>query len=354
MCAWVGGWLGGCGVFAIVNHGTAIYNNNYALKYKLYTICRYKRRTHPKVVFDNNVSLYSIDQRNVSFIRVPEHIDIYSGDTDPFFFIAQFRLATEVISMPTWSFHRIASLIQLPQCPIVNIPNTGRCGSTLMSQFFEAIPGVRSYSECGAFKNLSDFYVRQSMGDTKVLQLLRSSVKAFCKPGRLPLTAVVFKQDSQSNFLSSMLNELFPQMKHLFMYRDIIPFIISSEISRLKIIALGCSSPILSWKSLMGRLDNVQHLYNDKILNSLSNLEYQAKIWIRYIEHYLELRARNLNIKSVRYEDIVDKHCRQHILHKGAITLVLAKNSVQSFNHIFNYYWRLFETLEKIFPFLST
>ena len=109
--------------------------------------------------FQETVSLFGVskDGSYVSFIMTRSDMDVYSSDEGPFMYITQFKLATHIITMDMETFRELADnlpekrdvkvLIILTLCiynsstQIIVVANTGRCGSTLLAQMFEAVKG---------------------------------------------------------------------------------------------------------------------------------------------------------------------------------------------------------------------
>ena len=110
--------------------------------------------------FQETVSLFGVskDGSYVSFIMTRSDMDVYSSDEGPFMYITQFKLATHIITMDMETFRELADnlpekkdvkvLSILPLClnllfspKIMVVANTGRCGSTLLAQMFEAVKG---------------------------------------------------------------------------------------------------------------------------------------------------------------------------------------------------------------------
>ena len=62
-------------------------------------------------------------------------------------YINQYNLCSELIRMPNESFLRLADELGDPMGKIVILSNTGRCGSTLLTQLFEQLPKTVAISE---------------------------------------------------------------------------------------------------------------------------------------------------------------------------------------------------------------
>ena len=122
-------------------------------------LCVFERLTHPEVVLNDEYSLYCITPDEAVFVHCGCH-DVFNSSHHAFVYNAQFALAQQVVVLPMSTFHKIASNIHLPDIPLVHLPNHGRCGSTLLTRMFEAIPGALSVSETNAFTDLASLSQR--------------------------------------------------------------------------------------------------------------------------------------------------------------------------------------------------
>ena len=110
-------------------------------------ICIYSSRVSLEYIFKPNVSLYSVSRHEAVFVETEENIDIYSSDESPFFIFAQFNRCKNVIKMPIDCFHALADRVGWPSLPVIFVSQTGRCGSTIMCQVLENVPGTLLIAE---------------------------------------------------------------------------------------------------------------------------------------------------------------------------------------------------------------
>ena len=97
-----------------------------------------------KFGFQESVSLFGVskDGSYVSFTMTSSDMDVYSSEEGPFMYITQFKLATHLITMDIETFRELAdNLPEKKDVKIIVVANTGRCGSTLLAQMFEAVKG---------------------------------------------------------------------------------------------------------------------------------------------------------------------------------------------------------------------
>ena len=113
---------------------------------------RHVRYTHPEAVLAPNVTLLNVDAKYAVFAVVQgPNKDVLKHTTGPFMYINQFNLCSELIRMPIESFLKLSDQIGDPKAKLVILSNTGRCGSTLLTQLFEDLPHTVAISEPEAF-----------------------------------------------------------------------------------------------------------------------------------------------------------------------------------------------------------
>ena len=83
-------------------------------------------------------------------------MDVFDSIHDAFVYNIQFRHAANLIIVPIESLHQIAKEISIPKIPIIHLANHGRCGSTLITKMFEAMPSSLSMNEPNAYTDLAE------------------------------------------------------------------------------------------------------------------------------------------------------------------------------------------------------
>ena len=127
-------------------------NNFTFCNVKLTLFSRHVRYTHPEAVLAPNVTLLNVDAKYAVFAVVQgPNKDVLKHTTGPFMYINQFNLCSELIRMPIESFLKLSDQIGDPKAKLVILSNTGRCGSTLLTQLFEDLPHTVAISEPEAF-----------------------------------------------------------------------------------------------------------------------------------------------------------------------------------------------------------
>ena len=123
------------------------------------------------------MTLLNIDENFAVFAVVQgPNKDVLKHTTGPFMYINQFKLCSELIRMPIESFLRLAEEIGDPKGKLVILSNTGRCGSTLLTQLFEELPSTVAISEpevLMAFTHESKFDSETPKRKQEILQVLR-------------------------------------------------------------------------------------------------------------------------------------------------------------------------------------
>ncbi|MEL6555031.1 MAG: hypothetical protein AAFQ63_16430 [Cyanobacteria bacterium J06621_11] len=189
------------------------------------------------------ISLYSLDfetQRAV-FVETPESLMLSEV---PFYWLAQYEHAIQVITLPFPDFLSLARQISVEPGNLRFIYSVGRAGSTLASQIFTCVDNVEVISEPDALTVIvaaryaarrNDFKPnkqanKQADGqvDEQVIKaLLAASVCFLCKSKTA--TQFVIKGRSQIAEIGDWLCELYPQAKNLFLYRDAESWLVSAK-----------------------------------------------------------------------------------------------------------------------------
>ena len=182
-------------------------------------LCFYAFCVNSEYVLKPNISLYSISKEEAIFIETAENINIYSSDENPFLYFAQFEHSKYVIKMSIDSFHALADKLGNPAIPVIWMSNTGRCGSTLLCQVLEKVPGTLQMSEPDAPSNIDFMRHTNLITDGEHDRLLVSTIRLLCKPH--PGTRMIcIKTHNHSISLMKHVSRLSPSIKQIFMYRN--------------------------------------------------------------------------------------------------------------------------------------
>ena len=276
-------------------------------------------RVEPEYVLRPNVSLYTVTDKEAIFVETPAKMNIYSSDTFPFFFAAQFIHGTHVIRMDIECFHSLADQVGDPSVPVTWMSNTGRCGSTMMCQIFESVEGTLVMAEPDAVQNV--FYLLQDRNyigiSTKDCQrILKSTVRMLCKP-RAGTERIFIKLRSSCTALMADMSTLFPDIKHLFLYRNCEETVASfaNALNSLPyglVLRLCSDNEVLSnfvplFRKLLRyhigtkRKDAAEVPLNE---NTIGILTY---LWAEQILLARDAISRDKRVLTTRYEEIVSK-----------------------------------------------
>jgi len=134
-----------------------------------------------------------VSEREAIFVEAPPgYDDLWRARWSPFFLFAQYRHAVRVIRMPIASFHRLADAVGDPD-NLTFIVNTARCGSTLLTQLFEASGRVVAISEPSALNIMSvcNVMAMNSLHTSKQVRYSMWCHEVYC--AQLPYEIVSFR-----------------------------------------------------------------------------------------------------------------------------------------------------------------
>ncbi|ELU06768.1 hypothetical protein CAPTEDRAFT_193976 [Capitella teleta] len=227
---------------------------------------------HPEYVLRDSVTLYQITESSAIFVETPPDLDVTLSDVASFMRVAQFQHAKKLIYMPIESFHRIAKQLGRPKANITFVNNTTRCGSTVLLQMFEKTGHCRSMSEPDALNCIA--YLARRESKLQIRRLLESVVRVLCKPYKgKHYDSYVLKTTAPGIYFTDLMNEVFPDSRVLFMYRNGVQ--VADSLSKASV-----QMPILR----MGYI----------IFSSLSILYTQQKQFAEYFCNFPDLPCRKL------------------------------------------------------------
>ncbi len=182
---------------------------------------------HPSCLRDDSVSLIGFDKKRILFCV--SDVNVYDSKYGPFVYSTQYEQIKEVLTVPIEYLHQLADFLGEPKSILVLLSNTGRCGSTILTQMLEACPGIAAMSEADFLSNI-DYWCNQK--DPSILpdqlkdieQVLRSLIKIQCKDFQdKAISHIIMKPRSQSIIFASMMHKIAPQIKHVYMWREFEP-----------------------------------------------------------------------------------------------------------------------------------
>ena len=182
-------------------------------------ICAFRTRVKPEYVLKSNISLYVVTKQEAISVETPKKVNIFSSDTHPFLFVAQFYNATKVITMCIIDFLSLADKIGNPRFPVVWISNTGRCGGTMLSQMFESVPGTLVIHEPDPPTNLYHLHEDNKLMESEYEVMLKSTIRIMCKPNQ-GITRICIKPRPVCCGMMTDITKQCSYMRQLFVYRN--------------------------------------------------------------------------------------------------------------------------------------
>ena len=194
---------------------------------KIISIFRHEKYTHPSVVLSPNVSLMGINKRFAIFAVCDKSINVFNHKIGPFLYINQLSYCTHLIRIPLKFFVRLGEHIEdLPsKRNFVLLSNVGRCGSTLLTQLFEDTPNSVAISEPEVLMEFSHEKTFDNLTDQQRHILLQTCIRFLLnaakdsKEDSKEIENFLIKPKAHGISIGNDLCQLYPNMKHLYMYR---------------------------------------------------------------------------------------------------------------------------------------
>lgn len=257
------------------------------------------------VLNDSTYTLYCYDaaSEKAIFTKTPANVDLTAA---PFFYQAQYEHATHLLAIPKADFIQLGYSAPNPSKPVIMIHSVGRCGSTLLSQLFSALPNTVSLSEPDIFSNFVLMRDINGRNDTHLLSLLHAALKLQLKP--LPTIAPTqwaIKFRSSGFEIADLISQALPDSQNLFLYRNLT----DQTKSAIRAFNLQNSHP----KKLSGTL--LQRWL--KLVPLLKKYKWQAKwrgldrvdlsilAWLSRMDRYTQIQNQNIPIFAIKYEDMI-------------------------------------------------
>ncbi|XP_067930164.1 uncharacterized protein [Watersipora subatra] len=190
---------------------------------------------HPEFALQRHIAILSVSKEYVLFSVPRRDVDVYDMNRWSFLFDAVFEEAEYILVMPTVSFNKLASSIPPTKAKVLWIYHTGRCGSTALAQVFNSLPDAVAMSEPMTFTALLHSfrdYKLSNKHDVRTIKqyrtLFHSLVRMTLKPSLKHADIITIKSAPLNAFADfDLMTEMFPQIKIIFMYRDVMPQVTS-------------------------------------------------------------------------------------------------------------------------------
>lgn len=290
----------------------------------------------PDYVLQDNITLFTIDEKEAIFVESDPHEDAFNSDHGAFLRIAQFNLAKKLIIIPIAAFHQLAGKLPDPASKVIFANNTGRCGSTLVTQAFELTGKALAMNEPDSLNALTR--LRRKVSDEEIDRIVVNTIKALCKPISRDINAYVLKAISVTMIGTPILARLYPHAKHIFIYRDGLAVVKSID-------KISHAMPIMGAMLFFGMLSESL----TKILIRMTGLpgdmvscriqcrsQMPTMIWASAMRLYLDFYSDGIPIRAVKYEHLLAdpqfafKQIFDYVgveFDSAAVTRVLARDS---------------------------
>lgn len=193
-------------------------SNNFLLAHIGYESVEFLKQDEVTLLFATPTRAY--------FVRAPPNFDVYDTTKGVFCFVTQFNSAIELLSLPLKDFLRFTNDLGDPKPNVVLLSNTGRCGSTILTQMLEAVPKTVVMSEPHYFVSIVGLFDSKHAKTPSEIQadpdlMVQAGIRAQCKPWRQKqVDHVVIKALSVTITQSAFIAKCFPKVHHVFMFRE--------------------------------------------------------------------------------------------------------------------------------------
>jgi hypothetical protein len=251
------------------------------------------------ILENQHITLYTLDldHGQAVFIETPPDADLSQA---PFYYLAQYENAVRVLTVPFATMIQLAQSVTVDDERLVLIHSVGRAGSTLASQILAQVEGVINISEPDALTWLVIARYFQPDNKDGLSALLDATVRLLCKtPAQ---TAWVIKGRSFVIELADWLNEIYPQTKNLFLYRDAETWLQSGmrayddEVERTDEEQTAAENEareaLKPGTPLIARYDPEKHL---------STVGLLTLMWLSVMERYVKLHEAGIEMLAIRY-----------------------------------------------------
>lgn len=273
-------------------------------------ICVHNRFVNPSYVLANDhVSLFTVTETDAVFIEAREEgMQLWRSKYSAFMKNAQMEYGRRLIVIPLAAFHRMSEELGDPKGKLILLFNTGRCGSTLLTQMFEHTGVAVGISEPDPLTILAVRYRRYGDSD-QLRQLARDVVRWTCRPYKnVEPVAYLVKISGVSSCAMHFFADLYPDGPFLFMYRDTLKH------------AQSCYRVTRYLPTLYVLLNAGKYsAYLSKVITDAIGFatgeDFRVKfyddhffgLWITVVTvtPYLELYRKGFKIAGIRYEDLI-------------------------------------------------
>ena len=205
------------------------------IHYRRHFISTHAGFVHPDFALQTHVTLMTVTDGEAIFCVSDKHVNVFDTRQHPFLFEALYSHAQYLLVMPITSFLRLGERQGDPSEKVIWIHHPGRCGSTAISQAFNALPDTVALSEPHCLFALRQTFKSKHLYDSTDWQhsqeyksIFQSTVRLILKRTHQKADILLLKAAPMTSISDSkLLYELFPNFYQIFMYRDAAPQITS-------------------------------------------------------------------------------------------------------------------------------
>ncbi len=236
-----------------------------------------------------------VEGRRVIFAEVPAEVMLSDA---AFVYEAQTQHLQRLYAVDFETVVRLTEALPDP-AKLIFVHSTGRCGSTLLSKALNEVEGVVGLSEPDVFLDVRH---REPFEDPDyrddVLPVLRGCVRLLCRPAD---RTWVIKPRSQVTAIADVLHGLYPEGKHVFMYRSALAF----ARSWARIFGMPLAEWTIDDESLALRSTFVPLLKRHAGRpEDVSAARFFSYFWLGPVLNYLDFYAKDVWDATLRYEEM--------------------------------------------------
>ncbi len=185
---------------------------------------KHEEYVNPEYVLKHkNATLMAVEKDYALFAISDPSVDVYDSQFS-FLVIADFEQAKKLVIIPIKSFHRLADELGDPKVPVAMTAMTTRCGSTLLTQMLNRVPGVRTMSEPWATVNIHELRSMGLVTPEESRKLIKSAIRLHCKiEPDSDVSQIFLKMTALNGPQFVDFGQLFPQFKFFFNTRHPVP-----------------------------------------------------------------------------------------------------------------------------------
>lgn len=282
------------------------------------------------LVQNPQVSLYCLDVATAQaiFVELPSEVNLAAA---PFVYQAQYEGAQRLFTMPYSRLLELSESLETKFERLILIFNISRCGSTLLHQIFNQVPGVVSLSEPDGFIPFWNEGTRLPADESTAL--MKASAKFLFRPQSFPhLTVPVIKFRARNLTLLKPCHTAFPQATLLFLYRDVLSWYASwARINQRTAQSTNSDKmpldAVVAWFTANFGTVSLDALGLGNFSDPISLVQWWALGWVVLMDYYLRQTQEGLPITAWRYSNL--NHRRQETLSRLFATCGLPPEAVE-------------------------